>query len=64
MRSARAGDALWCGGDAISEEDYTALEDVNLSRFVYSLGDRSMVDEALATIQEHHPGQIIWVEST
>lgn len=63
VRRATAEDAIWCGSDAISETDYAALEDVNLSRFVYGFGDRSRVDEALATIEEHHPGQRIWMEA-
>lgn len=63
IRSARAEDAIWCGSDAISEEAYAALEGVNLSRFNYALTDRSLVNGALLTIEEHHPGQVIWVES-
>ncbi len=63
IRSARAEDAIWCGSDAISEDAYAALEGVNLSRFDDALRDRSLVNEALLTIEEHHPGQVIWVES-
>jgi predicted ATPase len=36
-----------------------------LTRFAYSLHGATAADlaGALATIQEHHPGQRVWVES-
>ena len=56
-------DAVWCGSDAISEADYATLT-LALNRFTYELADRQMVDGAISTIEEHHPGQIVWVEAT
>ncbi len=57
-------DAVWCGSDAISEADYAALEGVNVSRFNYPLqgepGD--VLAGAIDTIEEHHPGETVWVE--
>jgi hypothetical protein len=39
-------------------------EGVNLTRFTYALADAnaSVVEGALATVAEHHPGEIIWVQ--
>jgi len=57
-------DAVWCGSDAISEADYAALEEVNVSRFIYPLqgtpGD--VLAGTIDTIEEHHPGETVWVE--
>lgn len=63
LRCAKPDDAIWCGSDAISEADFEALEQPNLSRFTYELGDRLLIDDALGTVEEHHPGQTIWVEA-
>lgn len=63
LRSATTADTVWCGSDAISEAEYSALKHSNLSRFIYKLGDRHRLNDAVSTIEEHHPGQIIWVEA-
>lgn len=63
VKAAAADDAIWCGCDAISAEDYARLDRVNVSRFVYELGDRAMIGTALTTIEEHHPGQSVWIEA-
>lgn len=57
-------DTVWCGSDAISEADFAALEDVNVSRFMYPLrGEPSdVLAGAIDTIEEHHPGETVWVE--
>ncbi|SHN30723.1 hypothetical protein [Rhizobacter sp. OV335] len=60
---AAAGDAIWCGSDAISEVEYVKLRRPNMSRFSYSLADLTLDDGAIATVEEHHPGQRIWVEA-
>lgn len=56
---------IWCGADAISEDAYEALKVKNLSRFSYELGarDAEVLEDALDTIDQHHPGQVIWVEA-
>jgi hypothetical protein len=63
LRRANGGDAIWCGSDLISETDYVQLRRPNLSRFDYSLADLQTDDGTLGTIEEHHPGQTIWVEA-
>lgn len=63
LRTATENNAIWCGSDAISEADYAARQWPNLSRFAYSLEERVLIDDAVSTIEEHHPGQTIWVEA-
>ncbi|GAB7127270.1 hypothetical protein JCM19000A_17770 [Silvimonas sp. JCM 19000] len=55
---------VWCGADAISEEDFEALTISNVTRFDYSLadGEWNSLESALSTIAEHHPGERVWVE--
>jgi hypothetical protein len=57
--------AVWCGSDASSEGDYANRGAACLSRFIYSLQGASCetLAQALSTIEEHHPGATIWVES-
>ena len=64
LRAATENASVWCGSDAISEADYAARQWPNLSRFAYSLEDRVLIDDAVSTIEEHHPGQTVWVEAT
>ena len=63
LRAAKADDTVWCGSDAITEADFARLKHPNLSRFIYELGDRDLIADAIVTIEEHHPGQSIWVEA-
>ncbi len=63
-RAAAVGDTVWCGADAISQDDYAAIPAGDRpSRFIHELGDGIRLQGALDTIQEHHPGQTIWIES-
>ena len=65
MRTAKPGDDVWCGSDAISEDDYAALPSPKPSRFIYSLigpDSAETIEGAIATIEEHHPGHTVWVE--
>ena len=63
LRAAKGHDAVWCGSDAIAEADYATLRHPNLSRFIYELADGQLIGDAIDTIEEHHPGQTIWVEA-
>lgn len=56
---------VWCGADAVSEEDFAALKGAGLTRFNYELGERDslVLEDALATIDQHHPGEVVWVEA-
>ncbi|WP_235539254.1 hypothetical protein [Pelomonas sp. Root662] len=63
LRTAKADEAIWCGSDAITEANYEALDRPNFGRFIYELGDRELIPDAIGTIEEHHPGQTVWVEA-
>ena len=63
LRRATSDDAIWCGSDTISEAEYAAMKRTGLTRFNYSLADLELDDGAIATVEEHHPGQTIWVEA-
>lgn len=57
---------VWCGADALSEAEFEKLERSNITRFTYSFADAdaATIQDALATIEEHHPGKRVWIEST
>lgn len=57
---------IWCSADALSEEEFEQLERGNVTRFTYSFAnaDIATMKDALSTIEEHHPGELVWVEST
>jgi hypothetical protein len=65
LRTAKPGDHVWCGSDAVSEAGCKALPPPKPSRFTYSLTDLDAADcikGAVATTEEHHPGHAVWVE--
>lgn len=55
---------IWCGSDAISESEFEKLECTSLTRFSYPLGGEGheVLAGAVETIQEHHPGESVWIE--
>lgn len=61
------GAAVWVGADAMPQDEHYRIsrEGINLTRFAYPLSgtDRAEVDDALATVREHHPGETIWVQA-
>jgi hypothetical protein len=58
--------AVWCGSDAVSEADFRQMAQHSVTRFSYPLqGESSDVMEgAMFTIEDHHPGATIWVEAS
>ena len=63
LRRATSEDAVWCGSDTISEAEYAQMKRPGLTRFNYSLAGLELDDGAVATVEEHHPDQTIWVEA-
>jgi hypothetical protein len=57
--------AVWCSADALSEAEFEKLERGTVTRFTYSFADtdKATIQDALATIEEHHPGERVWIES-
>ncbi|WP_156116553.1 hypothetical protein [Massilia sp. 9096] len=67
LDASKAGkDPVWRSADALSKADFEKLERGNVTRFTYSLAnvDKATIEGALATIEEHHPGERVWIEST
>lgn len=65
LREATPDDAVWCSADAISDAAFKSLGATNLTRFVHTLSGADSHDAlaaALDTIDEHHPGQVVWIE--
>lgn len=56
---------VWCSADALSEAEFEKLERGNVTRFTHSFAnaDKATIQDALATIEEHHPGERVWIES-
>lgn len=56
---------VWCSADALAEDEFEKLERGNVTRFHYSFAnaDKAIIEDALSTIEEHHPGERVWVES-
>lgn len=61
----RIGAPVWCGADAISQDEFDNPEYRTISRFDYPLAGagKETIADALAMIREHHPNQLVWVES-
>ena len=62
----KLGCPIWLGADAVTLNDYQTYcaDGINASRFDYSLSDRDpeILEDALSTIEEHHPRDVIWVQ--
>jgi len=58
--------SVWLGSDAVTEQQVKELWAIGhrLSRFNYPLAAESqeVISDALTTIREHHPGEVIWVQ--
>ncbi|MFS2166017.1 hypothetical protein [Variovorax sp. Varisp62] len=63
--AARSGATVWCGADAVSEEDFDTLKVGGLTRFDYQLESRDplVLADALDTVHQHHPDEVVWVEA-
>ena len=61
--SKAGGHAVWVGADALTQDEFAAhlVNGAKLTRFAYSIGsDPKAIEEAIATIREHHPSEGIW----
>jgi hypothetical protein len=57
-------DAIWVGADVLSATEVTDLRGAgfNLTVFAHRL-DRQNLDGDIGTVVEHHPGDVLWVET-
>jgi len=61
------GHHVWVGADALSQDEHSAQVEngVKLTRLSFTLGSGGdSIDDAVATIREHHPSETIWVQRT
>ena len=59
------GHSVWLGADALTQDEHQAqvASGVKVTRFSYPLAAGSdAIDEAVATIREHHTSEVIWVQ--
>ena len=58
--------SVWVGSDSITNDEHRDLihSGAKITRFSYPLANATgdMIAEALCTIEEHHPGEIVWVQ--
>jgi len=57
--------AIWCFSSALTKVDFATSGRGNLTRFDWTPSDDGFseaIARAVATVQEHHPGQSVWVE--
>jgi hypothetical protein len=62
---AQGRDPVWCFACAISEQAFLDLEVRKFTRFNWTPGEPGEIQQladALDTIEEHHPGERVWVE--
>lgn len=67
IRLATSADcSVWVGSDAITEDEHKRRYSIGakVTRFAYPLAEATpeVVSEALAIIEEHHPGEIVWLQ--
>jgi hypothetical protein len=57
-------DAIWVGADVLSAMEVADLRGsgFNLTVFAHRL-DPAHLDGDIGTVVEHHPGQVLWVET-
>jgi hypothetical protein len=62
----QTGCAVWVGADALTQDEFKQFiqKGLKITRFDYPLSDATEEDiaSAIATIEEHHPGDILWVQ--
>jgi len=55
---------VWCGAGLADATDVDAMRRHGraLTVFAYALDSADAIEDALATIAEHHPGERVWIE--
>lgn len=54
--------AIWCDARAISQDGFAKLKKGSVTRLVHAVDSNELVDDAIDTIVEHHPGCVVFVE--
>ena len=57
---------LWISAGVISQSELESLRQggIDVTDFNYAIGlnENEVIDDAIETIKEHHPGEVIWVQ--
>jgi len=57
---------LWISAGVISQSELESLRysGVDVTDFNYAIGlnEKEVIDDAIETIKEHHPGEVIWIQ--
>jgi hypothetical protein len=57
---------LWISAGVISQSELESLRysgaDVTDFNYAIDLSENEFIDDAIETIKEHHPGEVIWVQ--
>ncbi len=65
LASAGEDDHVWCGREAVTGDDSGEMLKRNVTIFSYAftgLDAQENIEGAVLTMEEHHPGQSVWVE--
>jgi hypothetical protein len=62
--AAGQGNAIWCGAAALTEQEFQSQLLPGVTRLDYAPGvsEKKSIARALDTIEQHHPGETVWVE--
>lgn len=62
--AAGQGHAIWCGAAALTEQELQSERLAGVTRLNYAPGasEKESIARALDTIEQHHPGETVWVE--
>jgi hypothetical protein len=57
---------LWISAGVISQSELESLRNsgADVTDFNYAIGlnENEVIDDAIETIKEHHPGEVVWVQ--
>jgi hypothetical protein len=57
---------LWISAGVISQSELESLRnsgaDVTVFNYAIGLNENEVIDDAIETIKEHHPGEVVWVQ--
>ena len=57
---------IWIGGKVLSESELASYRemDLDITNFSYEIdpANYEVLDDALATVAEHHPNERVWLE--
>ena len=64
LTAGNADRPLWIGSEVLSQAEIEGLrgQGYRLSVFVQALSLKNEIEAAVSTVEEHHPGETVWME--